>query len=127
MDKKTVLDLINALQKLKNLNFQQNRSVKKYLVLISNLAIEWFQSHQQILMKISKDMNELMKHISNKPYFEEYIQKSDKELKQALQKYMGNNIKVLGILKEFQLNENGLGQKELEFEYLLNEIKDSLR
>ena len=126
MNDKTALDLIRALQTLKDLNFQQVSSVKKYLVLISNLAIEWFQSHQQILMKISNDMNELMKHISNKPYFEEYIQKSDKELKQALQKYMENNKKVLEILKEFQLTENGLGQKELEFKYLLNEIKDSL-
>lgn len=38
-------------------------------------------------------MNELIKHISNKLYFEEYIQKSDIVLKQALQKYMGNNKK----------------------------------
>ena len=64
-----------------------------------------------------------MKNTSTKNSFEEYIKKSDKDLKQSLQKNLEIDEKVQQILKEFQLNENDLSQKLLEFEYIVDEIK----
>lgn len=126
MNKKTTVDLINTLKTLKDMNLQQFRIMRNYLELNSKLTKEWSQLHNQILMKITNEINEFMRNILKQKAFEAYLKSSYGELKNSFQKFIELEKKVQQFLKDFQLSENALSQEYFEFDYILDEIKDTL-
>ena len=126
MNKKTTVDLINTLKTLKDMNLQQFRIMRNYLELNSKLTKEWSQLHNQILMKITNEINEFMRNILKQKAFEAYLKSSYGELENSFQKFIELEKKVQQFLKDFQLSENALSQEYFEFDYILDEIKDTL-
>ncbi|MCK4380948.1 MAG: hypothetical protein KAW51_07380 [Candidatus Lokiarchaeota archaeon] len=126
MSKKSTVDLINALKTLKNMNLQQFKIIRNYLELNSKLTKEWFQCHNQILIKITNDINEFMKNILKQNAFEAYLRSSYEEREIPLQKFIELEKRAQQVLKDFQLSKNALSQEFFEFDYILDEIKDSL-
>lgn len=126
MDKNPIINLINTLKTLKEINIQQFGIITNFLTLGFNLIKEWLEFQREIVMKLTNDIDELMNSGFNKSIFDEKINKSDRDLKQLLKKNLEIDIKVQQILKEFQLNENDLSQKLLEFDYIVDQIKGSL-
>ncbi|MFW9969597.1 MAG: hypothetical protein ACFFDF_05300 [Candidatus Odinarchaeota archaeon] len=126
MDKNSIVNLINALKILKEINLQQFGIITNFLTLGFNLTKEWLEFQRKIVKKLTNNVEELMKSVSNKSILDENFNKSEGDLKQLLKKNLEIDIKVQQILKEFQLNENDLSQKLLEFDYIVDQIKGSL-
>ncbi len=78
------------------------------------------------LIKINKDINELMKINLEQKKFELYLENSNKEFKQIAEELKQFNNKHKVESEDFKLSYKDLYDKLNEFDFILNGIKDTL-
>lgn len=124
MNKDVVLSLIKVLKTLKNIMIKHNETFRNYLDLRSMATTNRILSQGERFKKITEDINSLMKKTLSQKEFESYIEDSKKMLGALSQRELSINEQVKTVVNEFQLNLEGLKEKIIEFDGILNEIKN---
>lgn len=124
MNKDVVLSLIKVLKTLKNIMIKHNETFRNYLDLRSMATTNRILSQGERFKKITEDINSLMKKTLSQKEFESYIEDSKRMLGALSQREVSINEQVKTVVNEFQLNLKGFKEKIMEFDDILNEIKD---
>ncbi|TET00482.1 MAG: hypothetical protein E3J90_03930 [Promethearchaeota archaeon] len=124
MNKDVVLSLIKVLKTLKNIMIKHNETFRNYLDLRSMATTNRILSQGERFKKITEDINSLMKKTLSQKEFESYIEDSKRMLGELSQREVSINEQVKTVVNEFQLNLKGFKEKIMEFDDILNEIKD---
>lgn len=126
MNKEIILDLINALKTLKNIFFRQNELMLKDSMLKSEIEMKRLIYQHKRFKKITNDINSLMNKLLARDEFEKYLRKSNKIFKRLLIEEKKNTTLVKKANEESLLMIRELQEKLMDFDYILDEIKDSL-
>jgi len=124
MNKDVVLSLIKVLKTLKNIMIKHNETFRNYLDLRSMATTNRILNQEERFKKITEDINSLMKKTLSQKEFESYIEDSKRMLGALSQREVSINEQVKTVVNEFQLNLKGFKEKIMEFDDILNEIKD---
>ena len=124
MNKDVVLSLIKVLKTLKNIMIKHNETFRNYLDLRSMATTNRILNQGERFKKITEDINSLMKKTLSQKEFESYIEDSKRMLGELSQREESINEQVKTVVNEFQLNLKGFKEKIMEFDDILNEIKD---
>ncbi len=124
MNKDVVSSLIKVLKTLKNIMIKHNETFRNYLDLRSMATTNRILNQGERFKKITEDINSLMKKTLSQKEFESYIEDSKRMLGELSQREESINEQVKTVVNEFQLNLEGFKEKIMEFDGILNEIKD---
>ncbi len=112
MKKEIVLSLINALRTLNKVTSQKDEILRNHSLFFSNLISKWFNSHNRLLTVIINEIS---------------LKDTGEELKKLVEEGLELEKKIHIYVEELQLDQKDLREKELEFDFILKEIKKELK
>lgn len=127
MDKEIVLSVINALKTLKDIFFRQNELILQSLILQNDIEMKRLIYQHKRFKKITNDIDFLMEKVLFQDEFEKYLSKSNRIIRRLLKEEKKNNELVKKIYEESLLMHKDLQEKLLDFDYILDEIVNSLK
>ncbi len=127
MDKETIVALINALKTLEDISRRRNESMIANLMMQNDINLMLSNYMNKMFSKIIKDLSPLKEKTLNPRDFKKYSVELDKLLKGLEDKTNGISAKIERSVSEFQLSKNDLQEKISEFNFILDEIRDSLK
>ncbi len=127
MDKETIVALINALKTLEDISRRRNESMIANLMMQNDINLMLTNYTNGMFSKIIKDLSTLKEKTLNPRDFKNYSVELDKLLKGLEDKTKGISAKIERSVSEFQLSKNDLQEKISEFNFILDEIRDSLK
>jgi predicted Ser/Thr protein kinase len=126
MDKEIILELINALKTLEDISRRRNYSMMSNFEVQYDINEMLIMYTNEIFSIIGRDLIKLMEKVLNQKDFEKYSGDLIKLINETTEKTKDTGAKIKQSTLESKLSNIDLQGRISEFNFLLDEINDSL-